>query len=441
MLPARPFEERGDAVLGEAAEQDLLGQPLAQEVGEHGGERAAGLELGVAVGPDDEHRDLRQPLRQVLDQEQRRLVGPVQVLEDEHQRRVARGALDELGDAVQQVAALLLGRQRHRLGDVGVADAQLGHELGDLGRVLAERLAQHLGRHLARRLLDVLDGGQVGRRALLVDAVAGEHAQTEPPRLGGRLLDEARLADAGLAADEHESRPRRRARAPRRAAAARAPGRVPTNGVRSAPGRTPVALGVRPRHLPEAPGRVDALERELAAVFELAARRAEDAVHRIGGEDRRARRHRLDALGDDQRLAVQAAVLVQHLAGVQADAQLQGELRAAAVPARDGALDLLRAGDGATRRLERHHEPVAGVRDDDAALLVDLLAGQLGQLALDRRRGVVAEALVEERGADEVGREHGDGALGERDGVHAHARGSCPGAVEPTRVLDGSASQ
>jgi hypothetical protein len=93
--------------------------------------------------------------------------------------RVCRphGTLHELGNAVEQVAALLLGRQRDGLRNVRVARAQLGHELGDLGGVLAEGLAERLGRHLACGLFDVFDGGQIRRRALLVDAVAGQHAQ------------------------------------------------------------------------------------------------------------------------------------------------------------------------------------------------------------------------------------------------------------------------
>ena len=138
---------------------------------------------------------------------------------------------------------------------------------------------------------------------------------------------------------------------------------------------------------------------------------------------------------------MQAAVVVDDLAGVQADAQLQAELRAAAVQPRDAALDILRAGDRAPGRLESHHDPVAGVGDHDAALLLDLRPRQLRQLALDRRRRVVTQALVEQCGADEVGREHRDGAFRERNGVGRHAdpttapssSGAASGAL-PTRA-------
>ena len=97
------------------------------------------------------------------------------------------------------------------------------------------------------------------------------------------------------------------------------------------------------------PGRVDPLEGELAAIFEFSPRRAEDAAHRVGGEDPAGKRDRLDALGDDQRLPMQAAVLAQYLAGVQTDAELNGEIGLIAVAPRDGALDFLRTRNRAPR--------------------------------------------------------------------------------------------
>jgi hypothetical protein len=406
------FEERRDSLFGQATEQELVGQAVAQQLGKHGGQGTSGLETRVAVGPHGEDGELRDPLGHVADQEQRRLVGPVEIFVHEHQRGRARGALHELGDTVEQVAALLLGRERDGLRDVRIARPQLGDELGDLGGVVAERLAERLGRHLAGRLLEVLDDGQVGRRALLVDRVAGEHAQTEPPRLGGRLFDETRLPDAGLAADQHErtcplacaldgsEQPR-----PLLTAGNEGGSLSPREDARS--------FGVCPGDLPEVPGRVDSLERELAAIFELATRRPEDAVHRVRGEDPARGRHRLDALGDDQRLAVQTAFLAQHLPGVETDAQLDGGIGPAPVAAGHGALDLPGAGHRAPRGLEGDHETVARVLDDHASLLRHLLLGERGQLTLHRGGGFVSQPLVEPRGADEIGGEHRHGALGQ----------------------------
>jgi hypothetical protein len=168
-----PLEEERRSFLREAAQDDLLCQALAQQRGKDVRNRPARLELVITVGSDDEHRDLRQALRHVLGEQQRRLVRPVQIFEHEHQRGVARGALDELADGAQKVAPLLLGRQRHRIGNVRVPHAQLWHQLSDLRCIFAERLAQRFRRNLSRRVLDVLDRRKVGRSTLLVDAVAG----------------------------------------------------------------------------------------------------------------------------------------------------------------------------------------------------------------------------------------------------------------------------
>ena len=205
---------------------------------------------------------------------------------------------------------------------------------------------------------------------------------------------------------------------------------------RALPSREDAAgLGVRPGHVPEAPGCIDAFERELAAVHQLAARGAEDAVQRVRGEDPAGGRHRLDALGDDQRLAMETASLAQHLAGVQADAQLHDGVRMAAVAAGDGALDLLSADDGTTRRLEGHHEPVASVLDDHPALFLHLLLSQGRKFALHGRGSLIAQALVEQRRADEVRRKHGDRALGQLSCFNGHCKTSAWRAfcLKPTR--------
>ena len=99
--PGATRQDGGDVLLGQAPKEDLLGQPLAQERREHAGERPASLKLGVAIGPDRQHRDPRESLGHVLHEQQRRLVGPVEVLEHEEQRYPARVALDELAHAMQ----------------------------------------------------------------------------------------------------------------------------------------------------------------------------------------------------------------------------------------------------------------------------------------------------------------------------------------------------
>jgi hypothetical protein len=395
------LEELRDALFVHPGKDDLVGQALAQQLGEDRGQRAARPELGVSVGPDRKQWDFGHALRQVLHQQQRRLVGPVEVLEYEQDGVAPRVPADEFGDAVQQVAALLLGGERYGLGDVGVARTQLGHQLGDLRRVLTERLAQRLGREVARRLLEVLDGREVGRRTLLVDAVAGEHVHAEAPRLVGRLLHQARLPDAGLSADQDQ----RAGTVARSLRGLEQPCALPGAadvGSPLAPRKHAAVGGIDPRHLVDLPGRVDALERELAAILELAAGRAEHAVHGVRRKDRAGGRNLFDALGEDQGLSVEAAVVAEDFARMEPDAKLYSRVGLAPIAALDRPLDLLGAGHGAARRLERHHQPVAGVLHQDSALLLHLGLRQGGQLSLDGGGGLVPQALVERGGADQV---------------------------------------
>ena len=220
-----------------------------------------------------------------------------------------------------------------------------------------------------------------------------------------------RLADPRLTGQE-DHRTAAGARALERLLEARAFGSASDERRRIAAREHAARLGGGPRHLPELPRSIDALERDLAAVVELAARGSEYAVHGVGREDPAGGCHALDALREDQRLAVERPVLAQHLAGVKADAELHRGVGRAAVAARDRALDLPGARDRPSGALERDHETVAGVLQQDPAFLLHLLEEDTGELALDGRGSLVAQPLVEQRGPDDIGREHRDRALG-----------------------------
>ena len=92
----------------------------------------------------------------VLDQQQRRFVGPVDVVHHEQQREARRSSGNERPDCVEEVPALLLRGQIERLGDVGEPAPQLGHHARDLGSVVAHVLADDVGRHDRQRLLQHL---------------------------------------------------------------------------------------------------------------------------------------------------------------------------------------------------------------------------------------------------------------------------------------------
>ena len=128
--------------------------------------------------------------------------------------RLEPRAMNEL-DRVEEVAALLLGREVERLADVGEAAPELGDHARDLGRVLAEVVADDLGRHDRQRLLEHLDERRVGDGALRLVAPPEDRERAALLGLADQLAHQRRLADAGLAADEDEPAVARRA--PRRA--------------------------------------------------------------------------------------------------------------------------------------------------------------------------------------------------------------------------------
>ena len=82
--------ERRDIVLGEPAQPDAQQRAVALELGERAGQRAAPAQLGVAVGAEDEQRPGAIGAHQEAREQQRALVGPVQVVDDQQQAALAR---------------------------------------------------------------------------------------------------------------------------------------------------------------------------------------------------------------------------------------------------------------------------------------------------------------------------------------------------------------
>ena len=77
----------GALLAREAAQGDALEARLAVERYQRFRERVRADEVGVAVGADDQHPHPRELPRQVLQQQQRSFVGPVQVVERDQDRR------------------------------------------------------------------------------------------------------------------------------------------------------------------------------------------------------------------------------------------------------------------------------------------------------------------------------------------------------------------
>ena len=143
----------------------------------------------------------------MLGEQQRRLVSPVHIVDHQHEREPLGAAGDEVGDSVEEVAALLLGGDVERLGNVRKAPAQLRHHARHFGRGVAHVFHDHVGGHHRQRLFEHLYERRVRNRALGLVAAPEQHASAMLDRLGDQLADDGGLADAGLAAHEHHASP------------------------------------------------------------------------------------------------------------------------------------------------------------------------------------------------------------------------------------------
>ena len=91
-------------------------------------------EVGVAIGGDDEHVHVGEFAGDELEQLQRRLVGPVQVVEHHDPGAFAALGTHELGVGVEEQELGGLGvRDRTRFGKPGHLAAQLGEQPHEFG--------------------------------------------------------------------------------------------------------------------------------------------------------------------------------------------------------------------------------------------------------------------------------------------------------------------
>jgi hypothetical protein len=396
-----------------APERDPPAVAPAEEILEGPGQGAADVRLAVAVRPHHEDRGLGQALSQVLNQQQRRLVGPLQVVENEQDGTVGRRPQQDVPDPVEEHPPLLFGGQLERRRDVRTQSTETGNELGDLGGVLAERLAERLGaRGPGQRLLEDLHEGDVGRGSLHLVGVAHEdlHLPSRTGRFGDQLLGQARLAHAGLPADEHQSTrpPPGLVQQPLELR----PLRGPADEGSGPPGRGHrplVALVGRPHQAEEPPALGESLQPAPAPVPEGQVRAlAGELLDDLGAEDLAALGPGRDPGGGVDRLAVEITVLLGHLSGVETDADVdlltgRGPVALGLLP-----LDGDRARQRAPRRGEGHHEPVAEGFHLPAPVLGHAAPDQFLMGSQQSMGGVVAPLRPQLRGALDVGEEDRD---------------------------------
>ena len=203
-------DELGDGAGVQWPQVDALVEPLlAGEVREQAAERVFGFVAPVATGTDDQQPHRSRIARDVAQGEQRRAVGPVQILEHEHDRPLLGGSAQQRADRLEEPVARALGIPRQGLGERGHALGQLRHDAAKLAADELGLARQHVRRAGSDVLAQGLDERLVGQQPLRV-AATEQDDRAIAVRVARELRREPALADAGLAAQrDHMPRARR----------------------------------------------------------------------------------------------------------------------------------------------------------------------------------------------------------------------------------------
>ena len=186
----RGARQLGDQLAGaslvERLEGDLGQHAVAAQVMPQPPQRMRARQLVGAIGGDDQQRQLAQRQRERRQQLDRRVVGPLQVVEQERRRALGDDRGQRAADRLDERGAIAA---RARL-------AELGEEHGEVAaqRTAAVETAGDRSQVLAQRADDRAVGRPGRRRGAAQEAHAGE-----------RLLGQPRLPDPGLAGEQEQA--------------------------------------------------------------------------------------------------------------------------------------------------------------------------------------------------------------------------------------------
>ena len=209
---AEPVELRPDPGGHAVAEQGVRlvrAQRCERDV-DHAAVAGGGLERGEhrrreaarAVGGGEQQLRARRAPQQVGDQLERRVVGPLEVVEQDHDRRRGGEVLEQRADgAVGAVALVLQGGRGRR-----VARADRRQHAGELRDAVAEHPLEPVLAEPGGVVVERVDPDAERQVLLELGAAAGQDHAAALGAAIGELLEHPRLADAGLAADGDEAR-------------------------------------------------------------------------------------------------------------------------------------------------------------------------------------------------------------------------------------------
>ena len=187
----------------EPVERDFGRELGAPEIGDQTAEARGHFLASVRQRHGDALR--RVAAREVEDEVERRVVGPMDILEREKHRLGAREQTDRLGQRVKESASVGVrvdGRTRRC---IGKERAQLGKDGDQLCRGWLQNVCDEGRRYGASQQADEIEQRGVGDRPLRLECGAVEREESQAARIARHRAQESRLPDTCLADDEGDA--------------------------------------------------------------------------------------------------------------------------------------------------------------------------------------------------------------------------------------------
>ena len=195
-----------DLVAREAVEPEPNDVICTAEVGERVGQLCGHLRFGVAECRHQEHPGVGGRPREMAQEEQRRAVCPVPILDDEEQRLTTPDAREEIGDGCVETVALrvLVGDDRVR--EVIDPGRKIREEPRKLPAGISEIRVECRRVDMANEIVERFDERPVRRPEDRITR-AVEHQRAFSSGFVRELTDEPALAGTRLATDERDAAP------------------------------------------------------------------------------------------------------------------------------------------------------------------------------------------------------------------------------------------
>jgi len=196
-------DEVGQIGFAETVQLELLA--LARHVAEDARNGMVGWQLRVASGADDEQPRRPHLPRDEAQQQERRRVGPVHIVEYEDHGLMHRRAAQEGRDGIEEAEARVRRPQGGRLRQLGESLAQVGNHLRDTCGACPHDPRQRRAIAVPRIGADHFAPGPERRCPLAFPASRPEHCRAALARVAAQLIGYACLADPCFASQEPQT--------------------------------------------------------------------------------------------------------------------------------------------------------------------------------------------------------------------------------------------